>query len=154
MPDPSAAPVEVPAASATPVAFEWSFNPWRDRPLPAVAAALMTLAMCLLIGTLREPPLLRAVLGLAIVGTLSPVLSPARCRIDSQGVAIQGPFGIARRRWSDLRRAAPRAAGVLVSPYAQPHWLDGTRGLLLPVPPSGRDALLAELRGRLVAHGV
>jgi hypothetical protein len=147
------------AAGATPVtaagvALEWSFNPWRDRPLAAVAAALMTLALCLVIGTLREPPLVRAILGLAILGTLSPALSPARCRVDEQGVAMQGPFGIARRRWSDLKRVASRPAGVLVSPYARPHWLDAYRGLLLPVPKEARDALLAELRGRLVARGL
>jgi hypothetical protein len=69
-------------------------------------------------------------------------------------VARRGPFGTARRRWSELRRVASRPAGVLVSPYAKPHWLDGTRGLLLPMPSRGRDALLAELRGRLVAHGL
>jgi hypothetical protein len=140
-------------ATGTDYALVWSFNPWRDRPLAATAAALVTLGLCLVIGTLREPPLLRAILGLAILAALSPALSPAHCRVDAEGVVVQGPFGTARRRWGDLKRAVARPAGVLVSPLERPSWLDSYRGLLLPVPPGGRDALLAELRKRLVSHG-
>ena len=136
------------------VPLEWSFNPWRDRPLAAVAASLMTVAMCLVIASLGEPPLVRLLLGLAVLGTLSPVLSPARCRVDDDGIQMRGPFGTARRRWSELRRVATRPAGVLLSPYARPHWLDPYRGLLLPIPSRGHEGLLADLRGRLAAHGL
>jgi len=135
-------------------ALEWSFNPWRDRPLAAAAAALMTVGMCLVIASLGQPPLVRLVLGLAVLGTLSPVLSPARCRVDEDGVEMRGPFGTARRRWSELRRVSARPAGVLLSPYARPHWLDPYRGLLLPMPAQERENLLAALRGRLEAHGL
>ena len=133
--------------------LEWSFNPWRQRPLIAAAAASLTMALCLLIASLREPLLVRLILVLAILGTLSPVLSPARCRADERGIELRGPFGTARRRWSDLKRVVARPAGVLVSPYARPHWLDSYRGMLLPTAPHDRDTLLAELRGRLDAHG-
>lgn len=136
------------------VPLEWGFNPWRDRPLAAAAATLMTLGMCLVIASLGEPPLVRVLLGLAVLGTLSPVLSPARCRVDDEGFQMRGPFGTARRRWSELRRAATRPAGLLLSPYARPHWLDPYRGLLLPMPLRGREGLLADLRGRLEAHGL
>lgn len=134
--------------------LEWSFNPWRDRPLVAVAAVSVTLGICLLIVSLDEPPLVRLILGLAVLGALSPVLSPSRCRVDDQGIELHGPFGTSRRRWSDLRRVAPRPAGVLASPYPRPHWLDSYRGLLLPTRTGDRDALLIELRGRLEAHGI
>jgi len=138
----------------TVVPLEWGFNPWRDRPMAAIAATLMTLAMCLVIASLDEPALLRLILGLAVLGTLSPVLSPARCRVDDDGIQMRGPFGTARRRWSELRRAATRPAGLLLSPYARPHWLDPYRGLLLPMPSRDREGLLADLRGRLEAHGL
>ena len=134
--------------------LEWSFNPWRDRPLAAAAAALITVGMCLLIASLAEPPLVRIVLGLAVLGTLSPVLSPARCRVDDDGVQLRGPLGTIRRRWDELRRSSPRPAGLLLSPYAQPHWLETYRGLLLPMPTRGRETLLADLRERLSAHGL
>ena len=135
------------------VPLEWSFNPWRDRPAAAIAAALMSVASCLVIASLREPPLTRVILAIAVIGTLSPVLSPARCRVDDDGVQMRGPFGTARRRWSELRRVATRPAGLLLSPYASPHWLDPYRGLLLPMPRE-REGLLTELRGRLDAHGL
>jgi len=138
----------------TVVPLEWSFNPWRDRPQAAIAASLMTLAMCLVIASLGEPPLVRLILGLAVLGTLSPALSPARCRVDDDGIQMRGPFGTARRRWSELRRVATRPAGLLISPYARPHWLDPYRGLLLPMPARERASLLAALRGRLEAHGL
>ena len=138
----------------TAAALEWSFNPWRDRPLAAAAAALMTVAMCLVIASLSQPPLVRLILGLAVLGTLSPALSPARCRVDEAGVQKRGPFGTARRRWDELKRAATRPAGLLLSPYARPHWLEPYRGLLLPVPSRGRETLLADLRARLSDHGL
>jgi len=134
--------------------LEWSFNPWRDRPLAAAAAALMTLAMCLVIASLGEPPLVRVILGLAVLGTLSPVLSPARCRVDEEGIQKRSPLGTARRRWSELKRAVARPAGLLLSPYARPHWLESYRGLLLPMPSRGRESLLAQLRERLSDHGL
>jgi hypothetical protein len=135
-------------------ALEWSFNPWRDRPLAAGAGALMTLGICLVVASLSEPLAVRVVLGLAVLGTLSPVLSPARCRVDEEGVERRGPLGTVRRPWATLRRAATRPAGVLVSPYARPHWLDPYRGLLLPLPSRDRDALLADLAARLHDHGL
>ncbi len=135
-------------------ALEWSFNPWRDRPLAAAAAALATLGLCLVVASLGEPLLVRLVLCLVVLGTLSPVLSPARCRVDEEGVQKRSPFGTVRRPWSALRRAAARPAGLLLSPYARPHWLDAYRGLLLPFPAHGRERLLAELEGRLHAHGL
>jgi hypothetical protein len=135
-------------------ALEWSFNPWRDRPLAAGAGALMALGICLVVAGLGEPLLLRLALCLAVLATVSPVLSPARCRVDDAGVQKRGPLGTERRPWEALRRAAPRPAGLLVSPYPRPHWLDAYRGLLLPLPSRGRDVLMADLRRRLDDHGL
>jgi hypothetical protein len=138
----------------TAAALEWSFNPWRERPLAAGAGALMTLAICLVVATLGEALVVRLVLCLTVLGTLSPVLSPARCRVDDAGVEKRGPFGTVRRPWGALRRARTRPAGLLVSPYARPHWLDPYRGLVLPLPSRGRQALLADLQARLHDHGL
>jgi hypothetical protein len=135
-------------------ALEWSFNPWRDRPLAAAAGALVTLGIGLVVSGLAEPLAVRLILGLLVLGALSPVLSPARCRVDDQGVERRGPFGTARRPWATLRRAARRPAGLLVSPYPRPHWLDPYRGLLLPLPSRDREGLLADLATRLHDHGL
>jgi hypothetical protein len=140
----------LPAASA----IEWSFNPWRDRPGRAFAALAFALGLALLVGTLGEPPLVRIGLGLAAVGAMAPMLLPARCRVDDDGVMRRDSLGTARRRWSELRRGVAAPAGFLVSPYPRPHWLDLYRGLLLPMPPRRRAALLADLVPHLRGHGL
>ena len=134
-------------------ALEWTFNPWRDRPLASVTAAVLGLAGCVVVATLGESAVVTMGLCLAVLGSLSPLLSPARCRADEEGVSRRGPFGLQRRAWNELRRCAERPGGLLVSPYARPHWLDAYRGLLLPLPHRDRDALMAELRTRMKRHG-
>jgi hypothetical protein len=138
----------------TPVPLEWSFNPWRDRPGRAVTAAAVAVLLCGAILGLREPLLLETVLCVAVVATLSPVLSPANLRVDEQGVSRRGPFGLERRPWSEVRRAVSGPPGVLLSPYPRPHWLDPYRGLWLPLPRRDGEALLAELRRHLSHHGL
>ena len=135
-------------------ALEWSFNPWRDRPLAACAGAAMALGIGLVVASLAQPLPVRVGLGLAVLGALAPALAPARCRVDERGVEKRGPFGTVRRPWDGLRRASPRATAVLVSPYARPHWLEPYRGLVLPLPARGREALRAELASRFHAHGL
>jgi hypothetical protein len=135
-------------------ALEWSFNPWRDRPLAALAGATTALGIGLVVASLAQPLLVRVGLGLAVLGALAPALAPARCRVDEQGVEKRGPFGTVRRPWDALRRASRGATAVLVSPYARPHWLESYRGVVLPLPTRGRDALKAELASRFHDHGL
>jgi hypothetical protein len=136
------------------VTLEWSFNPWHDRPLATAIGAALALAICGVVASLGEPLLVRLALCGAVIAALSPAFAPARCRVDETGVEKRGPMGTLRRPWTTLRRAAPKSAGLLVSPYAVPSWLDPYRGLLLPLPVNGRDALLAQLTPILRSHGL
>jgi len=135
------------------IPLEWSFNPWRDRPGGAVAAGACGAFACVAVASLDLPPLVTLGLGIAIVGSLSPLLSPARCRVDDGGVWRRRTFVIERRAWSEIKRCVPRAAGLLVSPYPIPHWLDRYRSLLLPIPRRQRDRVMADLREQLARHG-
>jgi Bacterial PH domain len=136
--------------------LEWSFNPWRDRPKAAIAAASFGLVGCFAVTSLGEAALLRLGLCLALLGSLAPLLSPAYVRVDEQGVALRGPFGVERRPWDSLRRAVEQPAGWFVSPYAAPSRLDRFRGLLLPFPnrPAEREPLRARLLEHLRDHGL
>jgi hypothetical protein len=134
--------------------LEWSVNPWRDRPWRAVVATLFGLGLCLVVLALGEPTLLETALCVAVIASLSPVLSPARLRVDEEGVSRRGPFGLDRRPWNELRRAVPGRPGILLSPFGRPHWLDPFRGLWLPLPSRDGEALLATLRERLREHGL
>jgi hypothetical protein len=147
-----ASPASGSVASLTP-AVEWSFNPWRERPARSAATTALALGLCLLVLAWRESVVLSAALCMAAVATLSPALSPLECRVDEEGVARRGPLGWERRRWSEIRRAALRRAGLRVSPYASPSWLDETRGLFLPLPASSSEALAPAIAPHLHRHG-
>ena len=140
------------AANAPPV--EWSFNPWRERPARSAVAMLLALGLCLVVLAWRESVVLSAALCLAAVATLSPALSPLECRVDEDGVARRGPLGWERRRWSEIRRAVLRRAGLRVSPYRTPHWLDETRGLFLPLPSTNSATLTPSIEPHLQRHGL
>lgn len=134
--------------------LEWSVNPWRDRPWRAATAMLVGLGMCVVVLAQGEPTLLETALCLAVIASLSPLLSPARLRVDDEGVSRRGPFGLDHRNWKELRRAVTGGPSVLLSPFQQPHWLDPFRGLWLPLPSRNSEALLVELRERLQQHGL
>jgi hypothetical protein len=138
----------VPPTTAGPesAAVVWAFDPWRERPRAAASAAFAALALCALVVSLHLPFVPSVALCLACVGVLAPALSPAQCRLDGDGAARQGPLGWERRPWSAIRRIDAVPAGLLVSPYASPHWLDGPRALILPAPRARRDELVALAR--------
>ncbi|MGH3054255.1 MAG: hypothetical protein ACRDL7_04670, partial [Gaiellaceae bacterium] len=142
----------IPAAAPVPP-VEWSFNPWRERPARSAAALMVALGCCLVVLVGRESWVLSVALCMAAVATLSPALTPLACRIDDDGVARRGPLGWERRRWSELRRAVLKRAGLRVSPYATRHWLDETRGLFLPLPSAASDALVPSIAPHLARHG-
>jgi len=153
----SAAERPAPPASvvtATAPSVEWSFNPWRERPLRSAAAALIALGLCVLVLAARESWVLSLALCVAALATLSPALTPLQCRVDDDGVARRGPLGWERRRWSEVRRAVLKRGGLSVSPYAKRHWLDETRGLHLPLPAASREALAPRVAPHLDCHGL
>ena len=53
------------------------------------------------------------------------------------------------RSWIDLRRLQVGPGAVLVSPFAQPRWLDRYRGILLYLDGADREAVLAIVRERV-----
>jgi hypothetical protein len=131
-------------------------NPWRHNPLVAGAGLLMAVLLAVMALRLAGSLLMGAVLAVACVGVLNPVFAPTRYRVDAAGVAMRRGLAWERRAWSDLRRVATTASGVLVSPFEKPSFRDSFRGLFLAIPPSlpRHDPLLAELRERLARHGL
>jgi len=143
------------AASAAPSAVaEWTYRPWREHPARSAAGALLGVALCAAIVSLREPPFVTIVLSIAAVGALAPLFVAAHCRVDAEGVARGGATGASRRRWEEIRRATLRRDGVLLSPAATPRWLDSWRALWLPFPAADRDALRTAIRPLLERHGL
>lgn len=140
------------AAAAGAATIAWRFDPWRERPRVAVCATLAGLGLCGLVAWARLPFVLAAALCVACLASLAPAIAAAECRLDAEGVARRGPLGWERRPWSAVRRIEHVRGGVLVSPFARRHWLDGTRAMLLPMPAAQRGALSAACIALRDAH--
>jgi hypothetical protein len=131
---------------------EWRFDPWRERPRAAALGVGASLGMAALVLAMGEHPLITAVLALVGAAALSPVFTPARCRLDDDGAARRGPWGWERRAWAEIRRALLGPGGLMVSPFARPSWLDPYRGLVLPLP-RGDARVRAAVAAQLASHG-
>jgi hypothetical protein len=125
---------------------EWTFDPWTERPLPAGVAALAVLGMWLMIAWASLPALVALLLGAFSALPLLPAFVPASCRVGPAGAERRGLWVSARRSWADVRRIEDVPVGVLLSPYAERHWLDATRALTLPMPSAKRSQLRAAVR--------
>lgn len=149
------APVANPGgpASAEDARVTWTYDPWRERPRVATLGLVAAALMCALILSLRENPVLTIGLCFACLASFSPALAPVECRLEASGPARRGLFGWERRPWSAIRRIEPLPAGARLSPYAEPHWLDATRGMVLPMPADRRLDLIEVVRQELARHG-
>lgn len=134
-------------------AVEWTYDPRREHPARAAVAAVVALALALLAFRTGLPFLVAAALAVACTLSVSPALAPARCRVDAAGVARGGLLGWNRRAWSEVRRARCGRRALLVSPYADRHWLDAWRALALPLPERGDAEVRRALQDLLARHG-
>lgn len=134
--------------------IEWSYNPWRERPGAATVATAAALGLCIAVAQMKLSIVVTLGLSLAIVGALSPLIAPARCRLDDEGASRRGPLGWNQRPWKRIRSGKIARGGLLVTPYTTRHWLDSTRGLFLPLPAHTRVSLVARIRPRLAEHGL
>lgn len=134
--------------------IEWSYNPWRDRPARAAAAALAALLSCLLVTSLGLPGFVAVVLCIAAVSAMAAAFVPVWCRLDDSGVVRRSGWFAERRPWTELRRAVRTSEGVLLSPFQSRHWLDAYRALFLPIPSRGERPLAADVDRVLTSHGL
>ncbi len=129
--------------------IEWTVHPARRRPQDVMLAAsvIALTAWAVLVG-LRSG-WLAAVAAVMLVVAIAPFLVPTRYRLDDTGIAERRLFVTRARRWSELRRLEIGRAAALVSPYAQPRWLDRYRGLVVYFDGADRDAVVRALRERI-----
>jgi hypothetical protein len=135
-------------------ALEWVFNPWRHRPRHAWAAALAILAVTAFVATTELPLMARLALSAGFAAALGPAILPCRYRLDEGGVTLGVGVLDQRRPWSEFRRAVRTRGGVLLSPFASRHWLDGYRAWFLPRPPRRDDSFDPTLERLLGEHGL
>jgi len=129
--------------------IEWTAHPAKRRPQDVMLAmcVIALTAWAVLVG-LRSP-WLAACAAVMLVVAIAPFLLPTHYRLDADGIAERRLFVTRSRRWSELKRVELGRAAALVSPYAQPRWLDRYRGLVLYLDGADRDGVVRVLRERI-----
>jgi hypothetical protein len=75
-------------------------------------------------------------------------LLPTRYRLTDEGLEVKS-LGVTRARpWSEMRRMAVDEAGIFLSPFERPHWLEAYRGVRL-LTGGNRDQVVAFVEERL-----
>jgi hypothetical protein len=141
------------AAEPGPAAVQWTFDPWRERPMAAGVAALAVLVFWLAIAWLRFPLVFAVALGAMAAAPLLPAFVPAACQVSAAGASRRGLIVTVRRAWRDVRRIDDVPVGLLLSPFSRRGWRDSTRALTLPMPGPRRAELRGLVRGLWGAHG-
>jgi hypothetical protein len=131
----------------------WSVWPARNRPL----AAAVVLAGAAVLGALIRKGTGDGVLAVAgpafVLASLGSFLFPSRYLLTSETLEVR-TAGVARvRPWSEVRRMEVDAAGVFLSPFERPTWLEAYRGVRLAFG-GNRDQVLAFVEARLRPRGV
>jgi hypothetical protein len=159
----------VPAAAASPPAaaepaggraapdgggVEWRVDPWRQRARVALASCAGAVAAVTLAAAGGLPPLTSGALAVVAAVALAPGYLAVRCRVDEGGVARRvGPLGWERRTWDRVRRVRLDARGLFVTAGPGDGAVAALRGLYLPLPATGAEAIRARLREMLGSHG-
>jgi hypothetical protein len=134
--------------------LEWVFNPWRERRARAWIAVAAIAAVSALVSTTGLPLIVRVALCAGFGAALGPAFLPCRYRLDEQGVSLGLSVLAQRRPWSEFRRAVRTQSGVLLSPFATRHWLDGYRAWFVPRPHDRDPAFDPTLEHLLGDHGL
>lgn len=134
----------------TPERLAWEERPLRDRPwrgLFALSVLLLTEFACLAVW---ESAALALVALVAVGGAIAPFFLTTRYELDDAGARSRLLGQEQARAWREIRRVEPDARGVLLSPFARRHLLDGPRGLYLRSSDLAvRDAAAAFARARV-----
>lgn len=128
--------------------LEWQVHPFfesRPRALLSILAPLIVSALVYL----WSASWLWTVLGfLLLVSAEFPFFLKSSYRFDSAGATLRRAGAKLSRSWDQIKSYYPDRNGVLLSPFARPHWLENFRGLYIQFG-RHRPEVLAYLNSRL-----
>lgn len=128
--------------------LEWQVHPFfesRRRALLSILGPLVVSALVYLWSASR----LWTILGfLLLISAEFPFFLRSFYRFDSAGVTLRRAGAVFSRGWDQIKSYYPDRNGVLLSPFARPHWLENFRGLYIQFG-RHRQEVLAYLNSRL-----
>ena len=111
-------------------AIEWTGHPARRSP-SRVAFLSLVVTICALLAARAGGVLLGMMAVVVLLGAVGRFWVPARYQVNVDGIRVIRGGRAKHRRWSELRRWTYRGEWIVVSPFAQPHFLDERRGLTI-----------------------
>ncbi len=137
------------------ILIEWQVHAARERPVTAVGV-IAVLSVVTGIGWSWVHPLTGLLAGIILLRSVAEFLLPVTFRLTSAGVSLESFLTSRFVPWERLKRVTLLTVGVHLSPFEQPHLLDGVRGVILPCD-ENKDRVFAlcreMIRGRKDARG-
>jgi len=119
----------------------WTAHPARQRPRDlALACAVVFLTAGAVLASF-ESLLLMTLAVVIVIVSIAPFWLPTRYRITDQVIEAHCGFRRRSRQWQQLRRYELGRHVALLSPFADRHWLDRFRGMLILLDGADRDRI-------------
>ncbi|MCS7222957.1 MAG: hypothetical protein NZ959_00145 [Armatimonadetes bacterium] len=115
------------------ILMEWTAHRAKERPLIAIGVILV-IATALAIGWTWVHPLISVMISYLLLKTLAEFLFPVTYRLTEAGVTGEAFLLHRFFPWERVRRVTLVEEGVHLSPFSEPHTLDGIRGFFLFCP--------------------
>lgn len=131
------------------VLARWTAHPARSRPRDVALLVAVTFLTAGAVLAAFESLLLTALAVVIIVVGVAPFVFPTHYQLTDDGVEERRLWGTRSRSWADLRRVQVGPGAALVSPFANPTWLDRYRGMILYLDGADRDEVVGILRARV-----
>jgi len=130
---------------------DWTAHPAKERPKDVflVVAVLFLTGGAVLMSFQSVFLTLLAVVILVVA--VSSFLFPTRYTITDVDVSEKRLWVNKSRRWEDLRRVQVGVGAVMVSPFANPSWMDRYRGLILMYGRTNKDELVTIIKKQVDA---
>ncbi len=152
------APEPAPAAGAprnpepAPERFRWSAWPARERPVHAAVLLACVAVLGVVVKQATNDGVLAVAAPLFVLLSVSSWLLPTGYRLTDEALEVRS-LGVTRvRPWAEMRRMAVDEAGIFLSPFDRPHWLEAYRGVRL-LTGGNRDQVVAFVEAKLSRAG-
>jgi len=121
--------------------LEWQVHPFGESRPKAILSILAPLAISALV-YLWSASWLWTVLGFLLLASAEfPFFLRSTYRFDPTGATLLRAGTKLYRSWGQVKSYYPDKNGVLLSPFARPHWLENFRGLYLQFGRHRREVL-------------
>lgn len=136
------------ASDVAPVRFDWRAWPAKDRPVHAAVLVGVVIVLGVVVRQATNDAVLAFAAPLFVLLSVSSWLLPTGYRLTDEVLEVRS-LGVTRvRPWSEMRRMVVDEAGIFLSPFERPHWLEAYRGVRL-LTGGNRDQVVAFVETKL-----